>query len=181
MLEQSQLPHLIKLLDDPTPTVRDTVLDALAAFGPELTIALEQLPDPPDTGTVQRINRMLAEHLWGGSLLPAVVTAGGGEGPCFRPGQVVRHKRYGYRGVVVELDPVCRADDTWYSANQTQPEREQPWYHVLVHESMQVTYAAQTSLEADDSGEEVVHPYVPYFFSEFKDGEYIRNHQPWPT
>jgi hemimethylated DNA binding protein len=46
---------------------------------------------------------------------------------------------------------------------------------------MQVTYAAQSNLEPDDTGDEVVHPYVPYFFSEFRDGEYVRNDQPWPS
>ena len=27
--------------------------------------------------------------------------------PAFTPGQMVKHKRYGYRGVIVEVDPQC--------------------------------------------------------------------------
>ena len=68
----------------------------------------------------------------------------------------------------------------FYYSNQTQPVRDQPWYHVLVHDSHQVTYAAQTSLRADDSGEPVNHPLVPHFFSDFEDGFYLRNEQDWP-
>lgn len=52
----------------------------------------------------------------------------------FEPGQLVRHRRYGYRGVVVDRDEFCEADDEWYSKNQTQPDRDQPWYHVLVED-----------------------------------------------
>ena len=100
--------------------------------------------------------------------------------PNFRPGQLVRHRRYNYRGVVVAFDPTCRADDDWYFSNRTQPDRSQPWYHVLVHDSQQVTYAAQTSLEVDSSEEEIVHPLLPHFFSTFQDGQYIRNDRPWP-
>ena len=61
----------------------------------------------------------------------------------------------------------------------TQPDRNQPWYHVLVHDATHMTYAAQTSLQADTSDDEVNHPLVQYFFS-FEDGSYVRNDQPWP-
>ena len=50
--------------------------------------------------------------------------------PKFFPGQIVRHKRYGYRGVVVDFDTTCQADETWYQSDNTQPVRNQPWYHV---------------------------------------------------
>ena len=98
----------------------------------------------------------------------------------FARGQLVRHRRYGYRGVVVELDPCCRASDVWYHANQTQPRRDQPWYHVLVHGTAQTTYAAETSLEPDPEPAPIVHPLVDAFFSAFEDGRYVRNERPWP-
>ena len=97
----------------------------------------------------------------------------------FKPGQLVRHKRYGYRGVIVDHDPNCRAEETWYRANRTQPEREQPWYHVLVHDSDTTTYAAQTSLSEDHSGLEVTHPLVGVFFGSFNAGVYARNDIPY--
>ena len=98
----------------------------------------------------------------------------------FQPGHLVRHRRYGYRGVVVALDLECGAGDDWYRSNRTQPDRDQPWYHVLVHGSSQTTYAAQTSLMPDPTNEEVAHPLVVLFFSRFEDGFYVRNDQPWP-
>ena len=101
--------------------------------------------------------------------------------PKFRPGDIVRHKRYGYRGVVVDFDLTCRADDTWYHSNKTQPDRDQPWYHVLVHGSRVNTYAAQENLDVDGSGQAVEHPLTPYFFSTFRGGAYVRNDRPWPT
>ena len=98
----------------------------------------------------------------------------------YKRGQVVRHKRYGYRGVVVEVDPECKASDEWYEANQTQPDRKQPWYHVLVADTEQVTYPAQTSLLPDESCEQVANPLIPHFFERFENGCYIRNQKPWP-
>ena len=99
--------------------------------------------------------------------------------PVFEPGQLVLHRRYGYRGVVVERDEFCQADDAWYSNNQTQPDRDQPWYYVLVNESSTCTYAASENLVADSSGRPIKHPLLQHFFSEFKNGIYIRNGEPW--
>ena len=100
--------------------------------------------------------------------------------PCFEPGDLVRHRKYGYRGVVVALDATCKASEGWYQTNKSQPERGQPWYHVLVDGASHSTYAAQSNLEADDSGECVMHPWVNMFFEAFNDGKYVRNDQPWP-
>lgn len=110
---------------------------------------------------------------------PAAGGEPAGAEPRFAPGQLVRHKHYGYRGVVVAADPCCRADDEWYHGNQTQPDRNQPWYHVLVHQSATTTYPAQENLEPDPTGEPVEHPLLDHFFSDFRDGRYIRNDQPW--
>lgn len=97
----------------------------------------------------------------------------------YRRGQLVRHGRYGYRGVVVDYDVRCLADESWYRANKTQPERNQPWYHVLVHGSNVTTYAAQTSLIPDYSGTEVIHPLIDVYFDGFANGFYVRNERPW--
>lgn len=99
--------------------------------------------------------------------------------PDFVPGQLVQHKRYGYRAVVVAVDPYCRAGDTWYQSNQTQPTRNQPWYHLLVHDSKTTTYAAQGNLMADPLETPIVHPLLEMFFGDFDDGGYERNKRPW--
>ncbi len=103
------------------------------------------------------------------------------EEPRYHPGQLVRHRRYGYRGVVVDFDLTCKADEAWYQSNKTQPVRDQPWYHVLVDGSTSTTYAAQTSLEADEQSDPITHPYIEHFFTEFTGDRYLRNDRPWPS
>ena len=100
--------------------------------------------------------------------------------PVFVPGDLVKHRRYGYRGVVVDSDSKCRASDVWYQSNQTQPDKNQPWYHVLVDGSETVTYPAESSLVADDGGQPIVHPLVAEYFDGFEDGRHLRNDLPWP-
>lgn len=107
--------------------------------------------------------------------------AGGDSGARFAPGDLVRHRRYGYRGVVVEFDTECTAPESWYEANQTQPRRDQPWYHVLVDQSHAMTYAAQDSLAPDDSAAEIDHPLLAEFFEAFQAGRYVRNDRPWSS
>jgi len=100
--------------------------------------------------------------------------------PIFKPGERVCHVRYGYRGIIVDVDQDCMAPDDWYYGNQTQPSRHQRWYHVLVHESDQVTYVAENNLIKDTSNKKVIHPLMSYFFTKTKEGWYIRNDNIWP-
>lgn len=101
--------------------------------------------------------------------------------PTYRIGQRVRHRRYGYRGVVVDFDVSCHADEAWYQANATQPNQQQPWYHVLVHDSTGNTYVAQENLLTDDEEEEITHPLVEEFFEGYERGSYQRNDTLWPS
>lgn len=98
----------------------------------------------------------------------------------FLPGDVVRHSRYGYRGIVVDVDEDCEAAEDWYYSNQTQPGRDQPWYHVLVDGSDQVTYVAQENLTKEVQSKKIVHPLLSYFFIVRDDGSYVRNDNDWP-
>lgn len=97
----------------------------------------------------------------------------------FVPGDLVRHRRHGYRGVVVDFDTSCTAADEWYQSNATQPRRDQPWYHVLVHQSAHTTYAAEENLEPDPRPDGIEHPLLDAFFDAFQDGSYVRNDRPW--
>ncbi|TVP76544.1 MAG: heat shock protein HspQ [Puniceicoccaceae bacterium] len=88
-------------------------------------------------------------------------------------GTLVLHKNYAYRGVIVAVDPRCMAGETWYRSNKTQPPREQPWYHVLVHDSGGLsTYVAQSNLEEDNSGNPINHPRLKSYFTGFTNGRY---------
>ena len=101
--------------------------------------------------------------------------------PKFEPGEIIQHLKYGYRGVIVEFDSTYQAPEDWYQSNQTQPDRMQPWYHVLVDGNQQVTYVAQSNLQADQSKEQVVHGMINLFFSGYNENKhkYIRNNVPW--
>lgn len=94
-------------------------------------------------------------------------------GVYFEIGTIVQHKLYGYRGVIVSFDTKCMAGDKWYFSNKTQPAKEQPWYHVLVHDSGGLsTYVAQSNLQEDNSGQPIEHPRLSCYFGDFKDGRY---------
>ena len=97
------------------------------------------------------------------------------------PGELVRHSRYGYRGVVVAVDDACQADEAWYQKNNTQPDRDQPWHHVLVHGTSTTTYAAGENLLPDTTADEIRHPLVSVFFSSFDGDRYVRNDREWST
>jgi len=92
----------------------------------------------------------------------------------FSVGQIVHHTKFDYRGVVVDVDPVFQGTEEWYErVAVSRPPKDQPWYHVLVHQSEVETYVAERHLEIDDSDEPVDHPYVPLVFAAFEDGRYI--------
>jgi len=101
--------------------------------------------------------------------------------PQFQTGDIITHKRYGYRGVIVHFDPSFEGDENWYLSNQTQPSKEQPWYFVLVDGNQQVTYVAEENLKYDNSANLVVHPMLNLFLSGFNSelNQYIRKNVPW--
>lgn len=101
--------------------------------------------------------------------------------PRYRIGQVVRHRRYDYRGVIVDFDMSCHADEQWYRSNQTHPDPDQPWYHVLVHDSTGNTYVAEENLVLEDTPGEVVHPLLEQFFEGQSKRGYHRNDVVWPA
>ena len=90
----------------------------------------------------------------------------------FDVGQIVHHLHYDYRGVIIDVDMTFSGSDEWHSKNRTQPEKDQPWYHVLVDGAYHNTYVAQSNLEADTIGTPVVHPELDGHFTEFSDGQY---------
>ncbi|MEM7164097.1 MAG: heat shock protein HspQ [Planctomycetota bacterium] len=92
--------------------------------------------------------------------------------PKYEVGQLIQHRRYAYRGVIAALDASCIADDDWYLSNQTQPDRDQPWYHVIVHGSHHTTYVAEENVEVDHGGEQVVNPLARELFEFFHRGRY---------
>lgn len=96
----------------------------------------------------------------------------------FQVGQLIHHKLFGYRGVVVDVDPIFQGSEAWYDTMaRSRPPKDRPWYHVLVHDADHMTYVAERNLEPDESGEPVVHPVLEQFFDKMQGGLYVR-HQP---
>lgn len=91
----------------------------------------------------------------------------------FSPGQLIHHRLFDYRGVIVDVDATCQASDEWYErVARSRPPRDQPWYHVLVHGATHMTYVAQRNLEPDESLQPIAHPLLDQFFSVFREGRY---------
>jgi heat shock protein HspQ len=94
----------------------------------------------------------------------------------FSVGQLVQHRLFDYRGVIVDVDHNFQATDAWYQAvAKSRPPRNRPWYHVLVDEGNHFTYVAEQNLEADTILEPICHPALENFFSKFDDGKYVRS------
>lgn len=103
-----------------------------------------------------------------------------GTGASFEAGQIVRHTAQGYRGIIVDGDDTCQASEEWYFGNDLQPDRDQPWYHILVDGSSTIAYAAQSHLTLEHSFRPIDHPLLNRFFDRTEDGRYIRNSTLWP-
>ena len=96
----------------------------------------------------------------------------------FYAGQVIQHKIFGYRGVIVGVDQTFQLTPDWYAAvAKSRPPKDRPWYHVLVHGRRQTTYVAERNLDLDPSGKAVEHAFLDRFFDKFSDGFYSNSEQ----
>lgn len=89
-------------------------------------------------------------------------------------GDLVHHKLFDYRGVVIDIDPYFQLPEEWYEAvARSRPPKDKPWYHVIVHDTTSLTYVAEKNLEVDLSGNKINHPMVDKFFTGLQNGRYI--------
>ncbi|KAL8735665.1 MAG: hypothetical protein Q9166_000834 [cf. Caloplaca sp. 2 TL-2023] len=71
------------------------------------------------------------------------------QGVQYKVGQVFRHKRYNYQGVITGWDVECAAGETWMSqmgVDRLSRGRHQSFYHVLV-EDKSVRYVAEENID----------------------------------
>ena len=94
----------------------------------------------------------------------------------FQLGQVLRHRRHPFRGVVFDVDPTFNNTEEWYESipEDIRPSKDQPFYHLLAEneQSYYVAYVSEQNLLADESGEPMRHPQLAEFFVETTDGHY---------
>ena len=96
-------------------------------------------------------------------------------------GQIVRHRKHPFRGVVFDVDAEFANTEEWYESipEDSRPAKEQPFYHLLAENdhSFYVAYVSEQNLVADYSGEPVEHPDIPDMFGPFQDGQYSLHFQ----
>ena len=89
----------------------------------------------------------------------------------FYLGQIVHHRLYGYRGVIIDVDPTFNRSDLWYQQTATsRPDREKPWFKLLIDNTAHESYEAQENLEPDSDLDQINHPDINHYFSRY-DGE----------
>lgn len=96
----------------------------------------------------------------------------------FAVGELVHHRLFDYRGVIVDVDPDFQSTEEWYeTVAKSRPPKDKPWYHVLVHDASHATYVAEKNLESDGDLNPIAHPLVDLIFSRFENGRYINDDQ----
>ena len=94
----------------------------------------------------------------------------------FTIGQVVRHRVYPFRGVIIDVDPEFNNTDEWWESipAEVRPRKDQPFYHLLAEneETSYVAYVSEQNLLIDESGVPVNHPEIAEVFGEFLGNSY---------
>jgi heat shock protein HspQ len=92
----------------------------------------------------------------------------------FGIGDVVKHRLYGFRGVVFDIDPVFANTEEWWQSipEKIRPRKDQPFYHLLAEnaETEYIAYVSEQNLVPDRSGKPLRHPQVKQLFRAGRDG-----------
>ncbi len=91
-------------------------------------------------------------------------------------GQVVRHRKYPFRGIIYDVDPVFSNTDEWWLAipEEVRPHKDQPFYHLFAEnaDTEYVAYVSEQNLLPDTTGDPIRHPQVDEMFTRAQDGGY---------
>lgn len=97
----------------------------------------------------------------------------------YRIGQVIKHKRWGYRGVIIGWDETARAPKHWFDANHPPDKphwQTQPNYAILVDTrdrlTPQMTYVPEENFEIL-SNVKILHPAIDEYFESFDGAQYL--------
>lgn len=100
----------------------------------------------------------------------------------FYVGQVIRHKLWNYRGVIIGWDETMTASEQWRQTNHQDKKHrhEMPNYAILVdardRTGNQITYVPEENLEIITSTK-IVHQILEEYFNEFDGSRYLP--RPW--
>ena len=91
----------------------------------------------------------------------------------FHVGQIIEHKKFGYRGVIYDVDAEFAGTEIWYNqVAKSRPPKDEPWYHVLVDGSDATTYVAEQNILTTDNTAEINHPLIEVYFLNFSSDHY---------
>ena len=100
--------------------------------------------------------------------------------PLFNIGDIVKHRIYPFRGVIVDVDPEFSNTEEWYQSipAEIRPSRQQPYYHLMAEntETFYTAYVSQQNLVGDGENGPLEHPDLEEIFSGMNHGKYhLRN------
>ena len=94
----------------------------------------------------------------------------------FSLGQIVKHRKYPFRGVIFDIDPTFSNTEEWWLSipEDVRPTKEQPFYHLFAEnaETEYVAYVSEQNLLPDETGKPVRHPQIAEMFERTRDGGY---------
>lgn len=97
----------------------------------------------------------------------------------FQRGAIVRHKKEDYLAVIADFDMYFLNDEKLYEQDSSEPDKEKPWYYLLIDNKKTISYVAQEQLELVEEAKEIKHPLVEFFFDGFDGETYKRNQRTW--
>ncbi len=96
----------------------------------------------------------------------------------FHIGMPVRHRIYGFRGIVFDVDPEFDNTEEWYDSipEDVRPRKNQPFYHLFAEtpeKAPYIAYVSEQNLEADEDPDPIHHPAIDEFFDVGDDGCFV--------
>ena len=96
--------------------------------------------------------------------------------PLFNIGDIVKHRIYPFRGVIIDVDPEFSNTEEWYQSipAEIRPSRNQPYYHLMAEntETFYTAYVSQQNLVKDGENGPLEHPDLEEMFSGIDKGKY---------
>ena len=130
--------------------------------------------------TCGRCRRKIQKGNVGGNIVAVIVMKS--QSAKFGIGQVVKHRKYPFRGVIFDIDPEFANTEEWWQSipADVRPRRDQPFYHLFAEnaETEYVAYVSEQNLVLDTSGDPVRHPQIDEVF--VRDGDARQVHAGLP-
>ena len=97
--------------------------------------------------------------------------------PLFNIGDIVKHRIYPFRGVIIDVDAEFSNTEEWYQSipAEIRPSRKQPYYHLMAEnsETFYSAYVSQQNLVNDGVNGPLEHPDLEEIFNGIDEGKYL--------